>query len=165
MALCVSVITASSSLRALASTASDSFSGARLAVNCAVKGRSAGGLQLVRCVKSSDERSYAEEEVVELNRVWSKEGSGDGYGAVNGGLAEDVEVDVIGHREHNEDGQGERDGGGGGEENDYWSRNGAGKSSETTIIYPQANQKVEEDLLKRIRYQNGREVIVNQLHL
>ena len=178
MALCVSAVTASSSLRLLASTASVEFCGTRLSVNCAincgVKGRSSCGVQVLRCVKSGEaaggERSYAEEEAVHLNRLLSKEGS-NGHEAVHGAMneafvaelgegvdlsREDVEVEVIGQIEHIQDGEGAAEGEG--EENDYWSRNGAGTSSETTIIYPQANQRVEEDLLKRIRYQNGREV-------
>lgn len=45
--------------------------------------------------------------------------------------------------------------------NDYWSREegGAGREKDSeTRIFPQASQWVEDDLNKRIRYQNGREV-------
>ena len=44
--------------------------------------------------------------------------------------------------------------------NDYWSREGgAGREQDSeTRIFPQASQWVEDDLNKRIRYQNGREV-------
>jgi len=121
-------------------------------------------------VKSSEATGgsgiYAEEEAVELNRFVREEGR-DGQGAgpndsfvaefVEDGVSgrEDVEVEVIGH--DIEDGDGE--------ENDYWSRNGAGPNSETTVIYPQANQRVEDDLLKRIRYQNGREIFEERAYL
>lgn len=105
--------------------------------------------------------------MVELNRFWKEEG-GDGYGVVNGGASGDLVAefveDVEGGQEI-EHGDGDGDGEGEIEENDYWSRHGAGPSSETTVIYPQANQRVEDDLLKRIRYQNGREVFEERAYL
>ena len=44
--------------------------------------------------------------------------------------------------------------------NDYWSREGGASREQDseTRIFPQASQWVEDDLNKRIRYQNGREV-------
>jgi len=121
-------------------------------------------------VKSSEatggKRIYSEEEAAQLNRFLSEDG-GDGNGArskegfaaefVEEGVSgrDNIEVEVIGHDIED----------GGGEENDYWSRNGPGPSSETTVIYPQAHQRVEDDLLKRIRYQNGREVFEERAYL
>lgn len=171
MALCVSATTASSSLRVLAVAASGEFCGStRLCFNFVARGRTSRGVQVLRCVKSSEatggKRIYSEEEAAQLNRFLSEDG-GDGNGARSkeGFAAEfeeegvsgrdNIEVEVIGHDIED----------GGGEENDYWSRNEAGPSSETTVIYPQAHQRVEDDLLKRIRYQNGREIFEERAYL
>ncbi|KAG0603965.1 hypothetical protein M758_10G134400 [Ceratodon purpureus] len=171
MALCVSAVTASSSFRVLgaASATGGEFSGTRVVVNCAVKGRGGSwGVHVVRCVRSSEERTHAGD----LDQVLSP-GAGDGHGALNGGLdggvggefGEDGEGEVAGDMgAYAEDGEGEAVEVQG-EENDYWSRNGASKSAETTVIFPHANQRVEEDLLKRIRYQNGREVFEERAYL
>lgn len=171
MALCVSAVTASSSLRLLPSAASVELCGTRLSFSSAVRGRSSHGVQVLRCVKSSEttggKRIYAEQEVVELNRFLREEES-DGYGAVNGGAKGDFGAEFVeegGSGREDVEVEGIEDGAEEGEENDYWSTNGAGPSSETTVIYPQANQRVEDDLLKRIRYQNGREVFEERAYL
>lgn len=166
MALCVSAVTASSSYRLLNHVASVESCTRLSSFNCAIRGRNVRGGCVVRCVKSSEvaggRRSYDEEEFVDMNRGLREEGNS-GYevvnGSVNGGSGaelreggEDCEREVVGTGEGFEEGEGD------GEENDYWERNEVGSSSDTTVIFPQATQKVEEDLLKRIRYQHGREV-------
>lgn len=96
-----------------------------------------------------EKRIYGEEEAVELNRFLTEDGS-------EGFLTEFVEDELIVDDDIIEVDDGE--------ENDYWSRNGAESSSET-VIFPEANKRVEEDLLKRIRYQNGREVFEERAYL
>lgn len=171
MALCASATTVSSSLAVPAVAASGEFCGStRLCYNFAARGRTSRGVQVFRCVKSSEatggKRIYEEEEAAQLNR-FLREDEGDGHRArskegfvaefVEEGVSgrENVDVKVIGHDIED----------GGGEENDYWVRNGPGSSSETTVIYPQAHQRVEDDLLKRIRYQNGREIFEERAYL